>query len=138
MKFILLLLIPTLSFAQNDRIDYIRKKFKEINTNIEDYKKVEDQPYGVIKDLSPENYSYESTTIYRIVIINMTRYYKDNILVKAELTFDGDRATLKSEYYYDDKGLLFAFQQHINYDEPKWSDKFDPQKKYDRRTSILF
>ncbi len=120
---------PTLSFGQNERINYIRQQFQEINSDIESYKKVETPDINVYKDISPDNYSYESTQIYRLAIVNMVRYYRDDVLVKAGWTFQGDRADLKSEYYYDDDGLLFAFQQLSDYDEPKWSDNFNEEQK---------
>ncbi|GAB5527398.1 MAG: hypothetical protein Roseis2KO_52700 [Roseivirga sp.] len=109
---------PTLCFGQNERINYIRQQFQEINSNIESYRKVETPDINVYRDISPDNYSYESSEIYRLAIVNMVRYYQGNVLVKAELTFDGDRQNLSSEYYFDENGLLFAFQQRTDFDEP--------------------
>jgi hypothetical protein len=125
----ILLFAPTLTFAQVERINYIRQQFDEINSNIESYAKVESTDINVYKDINPDNYSYESTEIYRLAVVNMVRYYRDDILVKAELTFDGDRQNLKSEYHFDSDGLLFAFQQQTDFDEPKWPESFDEQKK---------
>ena len=125
----ILLLAPTLSFGQNERINYIRQQFQEINSNIESYRKVETPDINVYRDISPDNYSYESTEIYRLAVVNMVRYYRGDVLVKAELTFDGDRQNLRSEYYFDENGLLFAFQQRTDFDEPKWSDTFNEHEK---------
>ena len=78
MRLLLVLFIPTLSFAQTDRINYIRQRFQEINSNIESFEKVETSDINVYKDLNSENYSYESTQIYRLAIVNMIRYYHNN------------------------------------------------------------
>ena len=138
MRLLLVLFIPTLSFAQTDRINYIRQRFQEINSNIESFEKVETSDINVYKDLNSENYSYESTQIYRLAIVNMIRYYHNNTLVKAEITFNGDRQNMISDYYFDKDGLFFVFQKRTDFDEPKWSDSFDENHKKEMENRYYF
>jgi hypothetical protein len=62
-------------------------------------------------------------------MINLERFYTDKILVKAVVTFDGDREDLTSEYYFHNQQLFFVFKKKIEYHKPKWDKEFDPKKK---------
>jgi hypothetical protein len=113
----------------NQKIEQIRSWYNEINKDVNKFSKVVSNDIDVYKDLNPEKYSYESTEIYRLAVVNLERFYSDGKLVKAIAKFEGDREDLTSEYYFHDQLLFFVFKTKIEYDKPKWDQKFDPNKK---------
>jgi hypothetical protein len=115
--------------SDNKKIDQIRQWYMEINKNRDSFTKVVDNDINVYKDLNPQKYSFESTEIYRLALINLERWFSDRKLVKAIVTFDGDSEDLTSEYYFHDQRLFFVFKKKIEYHKPKWDKKFDPNKK---------
>jgi hypothetical protein len=115
--------------SDNKKIEQIRQWYVETNKNIDSFTKVVDNDINVYKDINPERYSYESTEIYRLGIVNLERFYSGKILVKATITFEGDREDLTSEYYFHNQHLIFVFKKKIDYDKPKWDDHFDINKR---------
>lgn len=106
----LLFLLSSSLLAQNtkDDLDQIRNWFKEINANINQFKKVELRDIQVYKDISPEKYSIEGDDIYRLAAVNMTKFSDGDKLIKLVVTFDGDREDLVSAYYFREGDLFFV------------------------------
>ncbi|MGM0589242.1 MAG: hypothetical protein ACQETE_12545 [Bacteroidota bacterium] len=131
-------LFPSLVYSQTDRIEYIRNQYHYINSNIDNFKKVEYKDIDVSKVNDPLSYSFETTEIYRLAMTNMVKYYDGDYLVKIELSFEGDRENLSSEYYFDKKGLLFVFKNYTAFHNPKWADSYDSEEKNEYENRYYF
>lgn len=112
-----------------DPIKDIRKKFSTINESLDKYDRIETNDINVYKDINPEKYSYESVGIYGLAMVNLERYYDEDKLRKAIVTFDAEGSDMISEYYFWDDVIFFVFQTKINYKSAKWAVDFDPNKK---------
>ena len=129
MKHILIGLVLFARYPTTDLIKEIREEYYLINTSIHSYSKVTNNDINVYKDLNPNKYSFESEDIYRLAIINLVRYYDNNQIKKAIVSFNGDREDLISTYYYKNESLFFVFKTKINYTNPKHSENFDENDK---------
>ena len=129
MKLILISILFLTGYQDTDLIEKIRKEYNLINKSLDSYSKIENNDINVFKDLSPDNYSFESTEIYQLAIINLIRYYDSGEIKKAVVKFNGDRQDLISEYYYKNDSLIFVFKTRIDFNKPKWSDDFKPDDK---------
>lgn len=129
MKLILMLIILLAGFSNEDLIKQIRNEYNLINKSIDSYSKIENNDISVYEDLNPDNYSHESVDIYRLAMINLIRYYDNDKIRKAIVSFSGDRQDLISEYYYKNDSLIFVFKTQIDYEKPKWSDDFNESEK---------
>lgn len=129
MKLILISILLLTGFPDTDLIEQIRNEYNLINKSLDSYSKIENNDINVYKDLNPDNYSFESTDIYQLAIINLIRYYDNGVIKKAVVRFDGDRQDLISEYYFKNDSLFFVFKTRIDYKKPKWSDDFNKLDK---------
>lgn len=120
-------------YCQNEEtdkdLDQIRSWFKEINTNIDQFKQVELLYIEVFSDIISDKHSIEGTKIYRLANTNMTKYFDENVLIKIVVTFNGDREELVSEYYLRESSLYFVDKRKIIFHKPKWHDEFDESNK---------
>ena len=109
-KILNLILFSILHFGFDtpDIITEIKKKYAAINDSIDKYDKETNNDINVYKDLNPNNYSFESTNIYRLATIHLDRFYDNGKLRKAVVQFSGDREVLISEYYFWDDKLFFC------------------------------
>lgn len=123
--------LVTSGFSQNNEGDLLRIRdwFREINANMDRYRKVEFPDIKVYKDLNPDHYSMEGAAIYRLGKIDMTRFFKGDQLVKVVLKFYGDREDLTSEYYIRKGRLFFVDKVKIIYDRPKWNNGFKESER---------
>ncbi len=126
----LLFLTVLSAYSQNSEkeLDQIRNWFREINSNTSQYKKVKYPDIKVYKDINPE-YSMEGEEIYRLVKINMTKFFEGEQLVKIVLEFYGDREDMTSEYYFKNGSLFFVDKTKTIYHKPKWDDAFKESER---------
>ncbi|NQU51124.1 MAG: hypothetical protein HQ522_01150 [Bacteroidetes bacterium] len=130
MKLILISILLLLTVLSDDSsIKQIRYEFDLINNSLDSYTKVQNNDVGLLKDTNPATFPFESEEIFRLAIVNMTRFYDQNGIRKAIVTFFGDRQDLISEYYYKNDSLFFVFKTKIDYKSPKWSDNFNKNEK---------
>ena len=125
MKPILISIALLVGYPTTDLIKEIRDEYYLVNKSIHSYSKITNNDINVYKDLNASNYSFESEDIYRLAIINLVRYYDNNKIKKAIVSFNGDRQDLISTYYYKNDSLFFVFKSQVNYTYPKHSDNFD-------------
>ncbi len=79
---IILLTIIQFSFSLNAPIQDIDNEVRITDNSLNSFEKKVNQDINVYKDLCPDNYSFESTGIYNLAIINLERYYE-----KLKFTF---------------------------------------------------
>ncbi|MDO5986636.1 hypothetical protein Q4Q39_04375 [Flavivirga amylovorans] len=113
----------------SEAILIIRKRFNDINASISSFTKKESKDISVSKDMNPENYAFESESIYRMAMANLDRFYQGDDLKKSIVSFQGDKADLVSEYYYWNNKLFFVFKTKTVYQNPKWSEDFKESDK---------
>lgn len=126
---IFLTALPVYSQNSEKELDQIRDWFKEANSNISQYRKVEYPDIKVIKDINPEQYSMEGEEIYRLEKVHMTKFFEDEQLVKVALEFYGDREDLISEYYFKNGNLFFVDKIKTIYHRPKRDDAFKESER---------
>ncbi|NQZ78911.1 MAG: hypothetical protein HRT61_22760, partial [Ekhidna sp.] len=127
MKYLLILVVPTLAFCQEGSVKEIKSRCIQIDEHLNSFTKIYTPDINVYSDLN-QNHSIESMQIYRLAMIDLTRYYDSDLLIKAEVRFEGDRQTLHSTYYFDEGNLIFVSQNRMDFAKPKWSDEFDEKE----------
>ena len=121
--------LPVFSQNSEKELEQVRQWFSEVNENISQYRKVEYADLKVYNDIDPIRHSVEAETIYRLATADMTKFTKDQQLVKIVLNFDGDREDLTSEYYFKDGNLFFVDKAKTIYHRPKWDENFKESEK---------
>lgn len=126
--FLLTFVFIQLGFSLSDPIKEIRQRYSAVHNSINEYKKLKNNDINVYKDLNPIRYSFESTTVFRLGMIDLERFYDKDNLRKTVVKFEGDRGDLVSEYYYWQDSVFFVFKRRIDYGKPKWSSNIDLNK----------
>jgi hypothetical protein len=128
-----LILIPLLlqsnGLSDNSIFKHIYNEINLIDGSLESYTKIENNDINVYKDINPDNYSFESTTIYRLGLVNLIRFYDATDIKKAMVFMDGDRQTLTSKYYYINNSVFYVVKSMTCYEQPKWADNFKEEEK---------
>lgn len=117
------------SQTSEKELDQIRDWFKEINSNINQYKKVEFPDIKINEELNSDQHSLEGAELYRLGKVNMTKYFEGDQLVKVVLEFNGDREELTSEYYFKSGELFFVDKVKTIYHRPKWHEEFQETER---------
>jgi hypothetical protein len=109
-------------------IEWIKKKYAEINNNLGKFKIVKDCD---LPGISPERepYEYKEMGGPYMPFIKVERWYQEGQLVKTGVQFEGGRRTYHSEYYYHNKQPFFVFKQRTEFDNPPGSIYFDSKNK---------
>lgn len=117
--------------AQNTEVDLdqIRKWFRAINANINQFKMVELLDVEISRDTTSEKYSVEGGETYRPAAARITKFFNGDELVKLIITFDGDREAVVSAYYFREGDLFLVDKSKTIYHRPKWHHEFDASKK---------
>ena len=127
----LILLTASSLYSQSLEVDIeqIRAWFRDVNSNISTYRKAELTDINISQDANSNLFSKEGEKIYRLGVVNLTKYYDDEQLVKLTVEFDGDREDLTSDYYFKDGHLFFVDKIKTIYHRPKWHDDFNETQK---------
>ncbi|MBI5415117.1 hypothetical protein HZA38_06430 [Candidatus Peregrinibacteria bacterium] len=113
-------------FQSQEEIEEIRSK---IDTSIGKYERKSYHDINVYKDINPHNYSFESTKIYELVMINLEKIYDKEEIKKIIVKFEGERDDQTSQYYFQNGKLIFVLKTRFSYEKSKLDEKFDSEEK---------
>lgn len=117
-------------YAQPDESDLnpLRNRVKEIDAYIDRYEKSYFKDINLIKDSINNTYSWEGAELYKIMEMDMIKYFDDKELVKIEVKFNGTHEKLRSEYYFQENNLVFVRKNKTIFHKSRYHKDFDESK----------
>ncbi len=109
--FILLMTTLHLNAQTEEMIEAIRKHYRYVETNINNFELVNDTTFEG---------STDGATI--------RSYFDDGGLIKIRIEYLGETGKLHREFYIDEQQLLFVFDQEFHYNMPYYIDSEQAQE----------
>jgi hypothetical protein len=117
------------SMTSDNPIDQISRYCKEIDASLLAFRKIEYADADLYKENKPESYSIEGSELYNMAVINLDRYYRNETLKKAIVSFDAEREEMISQYYYRNDAVIMVHKTRIIYEQARWEEDFNREKK---------
>lgn len=127
--FLTLTVFILLGFCNDKQVEKIEREYQKIEASINNLERKINNDIDLYRYPNEENYSIESTEIYKLAIIDLSRYYENGNIRKIVVNFDGERENMKSEYFYWEDKLFYVQKTKYIYKEAKWSDNFSEENK---------
>jgi hypothetical protein len=117
------------SLTSINPIKEINRICKEIDASLLAFRKVEHADADLHKENKPGTYSIEGSELYNVAVINLDRYYHNETLRKAIVSFDAEREEMISQYYYRNDAVIMVHKTRKIYEQARWEEDFDSEKK---------
>ena len=123
-------LIISSVYSQDDEngLNPIRKRVKEIDANIDQDEKSYFNGVNLVGDSINNTYSLEGAELYRIINMDITKYFDEGELVKIDVLFTGTHENLRSEYYFQEDHLIFVRKDKTIFHKSRYHKDFDESK----------